>query len=176
MSTSLEELMCLSLSGDKRAYTDVLQQTSRFLRPYITKRVNSQSDADEILQEILLSIHKSRHTFDGNRPYKPWAFAIARFRLQDYLRKLYADHLRFAADLEEAENISVSDVTNSPFSYELIKKEIDELSGKQPAILHLLHSEGHTAKEVAAKLNMKESAVKVAAHRAYKALKRKLAG
>lgn len=172
----LEKLMLLSLTGDRQAYNTVLQETSRFLRPYISRRVNSAADVEEILQEILLSIHKSRHTFDGKRPYKPWAFAIARFRLQDYLRKIYADHLRHAADLEEAEHIAAQSVTNSPLTYELIKDEIAELPGKQPAILHLLHSEGHTSKEVAQKMNMTESAVKVAAHRAYKALRKKLAG
>lgn len=175
-NTSLEELMRLSIAGDKSAYKCLLQQTSHLLRPYISKRINSQCDTEEILQEILISVHKSRHTFDGNRPYKPWAFAIARFRLQDYLRKTYADQLRHASNLEEAENICVADVTNSGFSYELIKKEIDELPGKQPTILHLLHNDGHTSKEVAVKMNMTESAVKVAAHRAYKALRKKLAG
>jgi RNA polymerase sigma-70 factor (ECF subfamily) len=50
------------------------------------------------------------------------------------------------------------------------------LPGKQPVILHLIHAEGYTAKEVAAKIGMKESAVKVAAHRAYKVLKKRLAG
>ncbi|HEU5047911.1 MAG TPA: sigma-70 family RNA polymerase sigma factor [Rickettsiales bacterium] len=172
----LAKLMLLALEGDRQAYNAVLQETSRFLRPYLSRRINTSADTEEVLQEILLSIHKSRHTFDGKRPYRPWAFAIARFRLQDYLRKIYADHLRHAGDLEEAEQISAGDVTNSPLTYELIKDEIAGLPGKQPAILHLLHSEGHTSKEVAQKMNMTESAVKVAAHRAYKALRKKLAG
>jgi RNA polymerase sigma-70 factor (ECF subfamily) len=38
----------------------------------------------------------------------------------------------------------------------------------------MMHAQGHTAKEVAAKLDMTESAVKVAAHRAYKTLRKKL--
>ncbi len=173
---SLEELMKQALGGDRKAYSAVLQATGRLLRPYISKRISSYADAEEIVQEILISIHKARHTYDGNRPYKPWAFAIARFRLQDHLRKIYADHLRYAVDLEEAYAISDDNVTNSPITYELIKNEIDKLPGKQPAILRLLHNEGHTSKEVAQKMNMTESAVKVAAHRAYKVLRKKLNG
>lgn len=173
-SENLEDLMKQALVGDKHAYTKALQATSRMLRPYLTRRISSPSDVEEILQEILISVHKSRHTFDGRRPYKPWVFAIAKFRLQDFLRKLYSDELRHAGELEEAENIGGEDVTDSGISYELIKGEIGKLPQKQAQILHLIHAEGHTSREVAQKMNMTESAVKVAAHRAYKVLKKKL--
>ena len=174
--STIEPLMRRALAGDEHAYAQVLRATATMLRPYIARRINQASEVEDVLQETLISIHKTRHTYDGKRPYKPWAFAIAKFRLADYLRQHYADQLRHAADLDEAEFIFASDVTESGLSYESIKDEIDQLSGKQPAILHLLHREGHTAKEVAGKLGMTETAVKVAAHRAYKILRKKLAG
>ena len=49
------------------------------------------------------------------------------------------------------------------------------LPEKRATILHLIHTEGYTAREVAERIGMKESAVKVAVHRAYKVLKQKLA-
>ncbi|MBV8939612.1 MAG: sigma-70 family RNA polymerase sigma factor [Alphaproteobacteria bacterium] len=162
------------LAGDRRAYAAALEQTARLLRPYLAKRLSRPGEVEDVLQEILLSIHKARHTYDGKRPYAPWAFAIARFRLRDHLRGLYADRLRRASDLSAAENISAAPVTESGFSYESIKEEIRRLPGKQPTILHLMHGEGYTAREVAEKIGMKESAVKVAAHRAYKMLRKKL--
>ena len=173
---TLEELMRLALSGDRQSYSQVLAASSRLLRPYLGKRVNNHSEVEDILQEILISIHKARHTYDGKRPYKPWLFAIAKFRLTDHFRKIYSDHLRYAENIEDNENNFTSNVTEIQFSYESIKEEINNLSGKQSQILHLMHSEGHTAKEVAKKMNMKESAVKVAAHRAYKVLREKLVG
>lgn len=169
---NLEVLMTLSLGGDKRAYTVLLQETARFLRPFLAKRLNFGSEVDDLLQEILLSIHKARHTYDGNRPYKPWAYAIARFRLQDYLRAHYADHLRHAIDLSEVENNLQEAVTESDISYESISGEIQKLPPKQAAILRMLHQEGFSAREVAQRIGMKESAVKVAAHRAYKILRK----
>ncbi len=170
----LRQLMQQALGGDKRAYATALSETMRLLRPYLSKRLSNKTEIEDVLQEILISIHKARHTYDGLRPYAPWAFAIAKYRLHDHLRAHYADHLRFAAELTEAENISASDVTEIPFSYESIKEEVRQLPEKQAKILHLMHSEGYTAKEVAAQIGMNESAVKVAAHRAYKVLKKKL--
>lgn len=175
VTQDIESLMQAAIGGDERAYAAALSATAAMLRPYLSRRINSASAVEDVLQEILISIHKARHTYDGMRPYKPWAFAIAKFRLADYLRSHYGDHLVRAGDLDEAEFIFSQDVTESTLTYESIKEEINQLSGKQPTILHLLHSEGHTAKEVAQKMNMTETAVKVAAHRAYKVLRKKLA-
>jgi len=172
----LETLMRLALAGDQRAYADLLQATARLLRPFLARRL-SQSDAvEDLLQEILLSIHKARHTYDGKRPYRPWALAIAKFRLLDHLRAHYADHLRQAIELSELEDILHEHVTESALTYESIEGEIDKLPEKQATILRMMHREGYTAKEVAEKIGMNESAVKVAAHRAYKILKKKLEG
>lgn len=163
-----------SLDGDKRAYAELLQETSRFLRPFLAKRLSFTNEVDDLLQEILLSIHKARHTYDGNRAYKPWVYAIAQFRLSDYLRSHYSDQLRLALEISEVENNLPENVTETTLSYESISGEIQKLPQKQAMILQLMHQEGYTAKEVAEKMGMNESAVKVAAHRAYKVLREKL--
>ena len=174
-ATNLEALMRHSLQGDKQAYAELLRETARMLRTYLSQRLSFDSEVDDVLQEILISIHKARHTYDGERPYKPWVYAIARFRLQDYLRKHYADQLRHATDIADLENILHDDVTETGISYESISGEVEKLlPEKQATILQLMHRDGYTAKETAEKLGMTESAVKVAAHRAYKILREKL--
>jgi RNA polymerase sigma-70 factor (ECF subfamily) len=170
----LENLMRLSLAGDQRAYAELLTRTARLLKPFLSKRLRFSNEVDDLLQEILLSIHKARHTYDGKRPYKPWVYAIAKFRLLDHLRAYYADQLRDAEDYDELEEILPDDVTETGVSYESISAEVEKLPEKQANILRLMHQDGYTAKEVAAKMSMNESAVKVAAHRAYKILRERL--
>ncbi len=82
--------------------------------------------------------------------------------------------MHHAIELSEVEEILPEDVTETGISYESISGEVQKLPGKQATILQLMHQEGYTAKEVAEKLGMNESAVKVAAHRAYKVLRSKL--
>lgn len=170
----LERLMRLALQGDKQAYADLLREAARLLRPFLSKRLRFEHEVDDVLQEILISIHKARHTYDGQRPCKPWLYAIARFRLQDHLRMHYADRLRQAEDIAEMENVLHDDVTETAISYESISGEIAKLPEKQAAILRLMHQQGYTAKETAQQMGMNESAVKVAAHRAYKVLRQRL--
>ena len=170
----LEGLMRRSLEGDKAAYAELLRETGRLLRPFLSRRLSFESETEDVLQEILISIHKARHTFDGKRPYKPWMYAIAKFRLQDYLRVHYSDQLRHAEDISDLEDILLDDVTEPAINYESISGEVLKLPAKQATILQLMHQDGYTSKEVAAKLGMTESAVKVAAYRAYKVLRQKL--
>ncbi len=173
-STDLEMLMRQAQSGDNCAYADLLRETVIFLRPFLKQKLNIESEVDDLLQEILLSIHKARHTYDGLRPYRPWVYAIAKFRLLDHLRVHYADNLRSATEISEVENNLYEDVTEFRIDYESIKKKINKLPEKQAQILKMMHQEGYTSKEIAEKIGMSESAVKVAAHRAHKALKRQL--
>ncbi len=172
LNDRLEMLMKRALNGEQRAYAELLEATARLLRPLLARRLNRACEVDDLLQEILISIHKARHTFDGNRPYKPWVYAIAKFRLQDFLRAHYADQLRHAVDLDELELPEA--VTESEISYESIHAEVQKLPEKQAAILQLMHRDGYTSREAAEKLGMNESAVKVAAHRAYKVLRGRL--
>jgi RNA polymerase sigma-70 factor (ECF subfamily) len=171
---NLETLMRQSLAGDQRAYAALLTETTRLLRPFLSKRLRFSNEVDDLLQEILISIHKARHTYDGKRPYKPWAYAIAKFRLLDHLRAHYSDQLRHAIDFDELEENLHEHVTETGMSYESISGEVQKLPEKQALILQLMHQEGYTAKEVAEKIGMTESAVKVAAHRAYKILRERL--
>lgn len=171
---NLAALMRQAITGDGQAYAALLKETARLLRPYLAKRLNAAAEVEDVLQEILISIHKARHTYDGARPYKPWMYAIATYRLQDHLRAHYADELHGAVELSELEEVLPDEMDAAEFSFETISGEVEKLPEKQATILRLLHHEGYTAKEAAAQLGMTESAVKVAAHRAYKVLRERL--
>lgn len=86
----------------------------------------------------------------------------------------YNDELRHAVDVAEVAHELPENVTETAISYESISGEIRKLPEKQMTILQLMHQDGYTAKEVAAKMGMNEPAVKIAAHRAYKLLRKKL--
>ena len=76
--------------------------------------------------------------------------------------------------LNKKEKVFPEYETKTAISYESISEEVEKLPEKQASILRLMHHEGFTAKEIAEKMGMKVSAVKVAAHRAYNILRNKL--
>ena len=60
------------------------------LRPYLraiaVRHHRERSDVEDSIQDILLTVHVVRHTYDPTRPFKPWLAAIARRRIIDRLR------------------------------------------------------------------------------------------
>lgn len=168
---SLEGLMRLSQSGNKKAYAALFRAITPLIRAFVVKRISNMADADDVVQDTLLSIHRAGHTYDTNRPFKVWMFTIARHRLNDYLRRIYIKGTFPEISLDNLTyEISAADVTESQDRLEYLNKVLDSLPEKQKMIVKMMKIEGHTVEDTAKTMNMSVSAVKVAAHRAYKSL------
>lgn len=168
----LSRLLCSGLAGNQVDYGKFLTSITPILKRMIVTKLAS-AEVGDVVQEILISIHKARHTYDGERPIMPWIAAIASFRITDHLRKHYSQMRHQTVDISELENI-LADVTEDGSANESIDELLQSVPEKDKNILKLMHVEGYTAKEVGLKLGMNESAVKVAAHRAVKKIRAKL--
>ena len=172
-NNKLRELMRQSLVGDEKSYQQLLMMVAEIVRIVVVKKI-PQAEVEDVIQEILISVHKARHTYDCERPMIPWLMSIASFRINDYLRKHYNQMRHKTSDIEELVDI-LSDVTEEQNNNELLDSIFAELDQKQKQILTMMHVEGYTAKEVGKSIGMSESAIKVAAHRTIKKIKQKFA-
>ncbi len=165
----LTSLFRAARTGNSAAYNSFLATITPILRRVVARKIHP-NDVEDTVQDILISIHKARHTHDGERPLMPWMMAIAHFRIIDALRKTYknASHTFFNED-------EINNVTEHAYNSEY---EVDEIfyetNERDKQILTLMHVEGYTAKETGSHLGLKESAVKVAAHRALKKIRARL--
>ncbi len=167
----LENLMRLAQSGDKKAYAALFRAIMPLVKAFVSRRIPNMADVDDVVQDTLLSIHRAGHTYDTNRPFKVWMFTIARHRLNDYLRRTYRKSTLTEVSLSHLTyEISATGVTENRDQIEYLSKILDSLPEKQKKIVTMMKIEGYTAEDAAKKMNMSVSAVKVAAHRAYKSL------
>jgi RNA polymerase sigma-70 factor, ECF subfamily len=172
---SLSKLMKLAQGGDKQAYSSLFLNISPLLRSYVSKKISNPADMEDIVQEILISIHKAGHTFDTDRPFEIWMYTIARYRLNDFLRAYYKKESLRNKVFDESEYFTAdNNVTNDSDISESINELLDGLPEKQRTIVTMMKIDGYTAKETAEKVNMSETAVKVAAHRIYKKFEKKI--
>ena len=75
----LRELMVAAQGGDSQAYALFLRELAPFLRAYFRRRLQALPDeVEDLLQETLLAVHNSRHTYDAGQPIGSWTHAIAR--------------------------------------------------------------------------------------------------
>lgn len=168
----LGRLLCAGLEGDTACYQRFLMALTPILRRRVARKLGP-NDVEDVVQEILISVHKARRTYDGKRPVMPWLMAIARFRIADHLRKVYSQAQHVLLDIDDLKE-TLEDVTIPVPGNEVLDELLQAVPERDRKILTLMHVQGFTARETGAQLDMKESAVKVAAHRAIKKIRKRL--
>jgi RNA polymerase sigma factor (sigma-70 family) len=164
-------LMREALRGDADAYRRFLEAVSPALRSVARRncaRIGLDGgEAEDIVQETLLAIHLKRNTWDSERPIAPWIMTIARNKLIDARRRRGNGLMLPIDDMAEILTAAGEDPT-------LDRGDLDRLLGKlgqrQQDLVRSLSVEGRSVKETADRLEMSEGAVRVALHRAIKAL------
>lgn len=172
MDASLASLMAAAQQGDENAYRHVLESVRPLVFGYVRKRINSAEAAEDVCQEVLLTVHRVRHTYDPGRPFEPWLFAIARSRLIDHLRKS-----RRISTVEVLMDVmpdpgEPAGETSGDSAWDVL----DRLPPAQREAFVMLKLEGLSTAEAAERAGVSVSALKVRAHRAYNAIKKSLRG
>ena len=167
-----QEWAAAAQKGDKRAYAALLGELAPYIKNVIIKSLSNPDAAEDIAQEVLISVHKSLDTYSPDRPFKPWLMAIINFRRTDYLRKHYSQRQDKTTTTDENFEFEASNVTipNNAGELKDIEAALAQLPEQQQRIFRMIKIEGYTAQEVANEMNMNESAVKVSAHRTMKKL------
>lgn len=169
----LKELMRAALEGDAAAYARLLGEVTPLVRRVAQSHWTGRVDAEDIVQDILLSLHAVRHTYDPERPLTPWLMAIARNRLADFQRR-QARRSRnevVVAVLPETFGADTANRNSVPGDPEELHRAIASLPAGQRQAVELLKLREMSLKEASAASGMSVPALKVAMHRAMKFLR-----
>jgi RNA polymerase sigma-70 factor (ECF subfamily) len=165
-------LMLAGLDGDEASHKALLMKLSAYLRAYFKgqlKRIGrGPTDAEDVVQETLIALHTRRHTYDRSQLLTPWVFAIARYKLVDYLRRTKAANKD--VQVEEAEGVFALDDVSAVESGLDLEKLLVRLNPKMRQAIQFVKLDGLSVSEAAARTGMSESAIKVSVHRGLKAL------
>jgi RNA polymerase sigma-70 factor (ECF subfamily) len=170
-------LMRLAQTGDQTAYASLLVLLTRVVRQFARQRLGTVPWLDDVVQETLLAVHNARHTWDAGRPFAPWFHAILSNRMIDVLRREHRVASREIAKDVEADFAGTPALPErDDIDVEAIRAAVASLPARQRRVIEELKFEDRSVREVASRLHMSESAVKVTAHRGYRALRRLLGG
>ncbi|MFN7729804.1 MAG: RNA polymerase sigma factor [Bdellovibrio sp.] len=166
--STYKQLMVLAQKGEAAAYGELLLELSSFLKNYLRKRIFNQNEIEEVVQEILMAVHKSLHTYQQEKSFMSWLLAIAEYKIVDYIRsfKKHSEHVDF-----ESIATFVATTSADPDLKIDIERAIDRLNVREKTVLTLLKIQGQAISEIAKELDLTEANVKVIAHRAYNNLK-----
>jgi RNA polymerase sigma-70 factor (ECF subfamily) len=163
-----DDLMTRYQLADGAAATALVDLLSPQLYRFFASQLGSRANAEDMLQEVWLRIHRARHTYRPGAPVLPWVYAIAHHvRVDNYRkRKRISLHEFATGELPEppAENDQTSDLP--PFD-ELVAA----LPDSQREVLVMLKVNGLSIEEIARATASTPGAVKQKAHRAYERLR-----
>jgi RNA polymerase sigma-70 factor, ECF subfamily len=166
--------MLAGLDGDAAAHKALLTRLSAHLRAYFKARLARigmvAADAEDLVQETLIALHTHRHTYDRSQPLTPWVYAIARYRLVDYLRRSKGSAMD--VPIEEAEEVLANDDPSSVESGLDLAQLMARLSPRARQAIQFVKLDGLSVSEAAARSGLSQSAVKVSVHRGLRALSR----
>ena len=162
--------MRAAMTGDAGSYRQLLVSLAPHVRAVARSRCRSlgapAGEVEDLVQEVLLTIHLKRGTWDPSRPIGPWVAAIARNKLIDVLRR--RRHITVPID-DHVDSLQAEEPTP-----ELPARDIDKLLGQprpqQRETVRSISLNGGSIRETAERLRMTEGAVRVTLHRALKAL------
>lgn len=170
-------LLRLAQGGDQVAYASLLVLLTSVTRRFVRLRLGSVPWIDDVVQETLMAVHGARHTYDVGRPFAPWFYAVASSRMIDVLRRERRVTAReIASDALPDRPADRGGLRADDIDVEAIHAAVASLPGRQRDVIEGLKFHDQSVREVASRLNMTESAVKVTAHRGYRALRRLLGG
>jgi len=174
----LRALMVASIGGDGAAYRQLLGRLSGHLRAYFNGRLSrfgrSAAESEDLVQEALLAIHTSRHTYDPGEPFTPWMHAIAHYKLIDHLRSTRAVDATVPIEDVNAIIAEVDDHVAAESAADL-ETLLAQLPERMRRAIQCVKIEGLSVAEAARRCGMSESAVKVNVHRGLRVLSRSIA-
>lgn len=153
-------------AGDFAAARFLIERLSPPLHHFFQLQTANRADADDLLQEVWLRIHRVRHTYQPGRPLLPWIYAIARRVRVDHYRKA----VRAAAREQPLEDLSETPAAEAPRTEDL-QELMAPLSDGQREVLEMLKVAGMSLEEVAQATSCSVGSVKQKVHRAYEKLR-----
>lgn len=174
----MSSLMARVQAGDRDAYRTLLELLIPWLRRIAGRRLNRKEDVEDTVQEVLISLHAVRHTYDSTRAFQPWIMTLAQRRIADRLRKNYQlvnRELPLPDDTGESLLVSAANEVTQP-SIDLepaaLTRAMTRLSPRQRQAVELLRMQEMSLKEAAAISGRSETSLRVAMHRALASLRR----
>ncbi len=153
--------------ADSTAAALLVERLSPRLYRFFAVQTASRADADDMLQEFWLRVHRVRHTYRAAEPLLPWVYAIAhRVRVDGYRRRC-----RLSREI----GVNALPEPAAPPQHRGGAPAFDELLAGLPdsqrEVLTMLKVDGLSIEEIARATSSTAGAVKQKAHRAYRRIR-----
>lgn len=173
------QMMAAAQDGDRAAYERLLRDIVPFIRAVVVRQNRRPDRLEDVVQDVLLTIHRVRHTYDPTRPFSHWVAAIARRRSIDAVRRRSRVEAAEVSDAQAYETFADPaanrDMERSGQS-DALGAAIAGLPEGQKEAVRLLKLQEMSLNEASRASGRSIASLKVNMHRALKALRARISG
>jgi RNA polymerase sigma-70 factor (ECF subfamily) len=177
LDEQLRLLMRAAQNGDADAYRALLTAVTPRIRRIVRARRGflGTADIEDLVQDVLLSVHSVLATYDPSRPFMPWLMAIVRNRLVDAARRYGRRHAH-ETPVDDVQvtfgEVAANTRDEGIGDLEALEQALRTLPAGQRQAIELLKLQEMSLKEASAATGTSVTALKVATHRAIVSLRR----
>jgi RNA polymerase sigma-70 factor (ECF subfamily) len=172
MAFSDEALMQAYIGGDTVAFDELFRRYAPIVLRLMRRETRLASEAQDLVQQTFLQLHRARRDYDPSRPLRAWLFTIALNVRRGRMRQDLRHPEQAVARSEEPPVPAVPANTEQWVAAAEAWRMIQALPPAQREVIELHWQEGLSFSEIASALGQTLSAVKVRAHRAYAEIRR----
>ncbi len=165
-----KELVSRIVSGDRRAFSQLISQYQRLVGHIVFRMVDHTMDREELAQDVFVKVFQSIEDFQFQSKLSTWIATIAYRHTLNFLKKnkKWQDHRGLDEDLD----VSIQESTyEAQDQAEFVRKAIEQLPLSYRTVLTLYHLDGFSYPEIVDIMEMPEGTVKNYLFRARKKLK-----
>jgi RNA polymerase sigma-70 factor (ECF subfamily) len=180
-----QDLISAVLSGDGAAFALLVQRHRPPLLEMACRILGQREEAEDVLQEVFMSVHAHLGGFRGEAKLSTWLYTIALNRVRNHIRKRGKRHFSsIDAGPEETANSRelpekgplVEEIVAQKRDSQSLRAAVDRLPENFRAIFILHYYQYLSLKEVARRLEKPLGTIKVYLHRARKHIYATLTG
>ncbi|HEY1746914.1 MAG TPA: sigma-70 family RNA polymerase sigma factor [Xanthobacteraceae bacterium] len=173
--------MASAQAGDRAAYETLLRECVPLIKSIADRQGVPPDHADDVVQDVLLTIHRARQTYDPARSFNGWLRIIAERRSIDVLRRVGRQrsreiHAPLALESFADESADLPRSSHDAPATKRVHAALATLPKRQREAVQILVLQDQSLAEAALLTRRSKGALKVNLHRGLKALRGLFAG
>jgi RNA polymerase sigma factor (sigma-70 family) len=158
-------------NNDVKAFDELYAQYHSAIYKNILKLLKDTNEAENILQEVFITLWVKRATLDPAKPVANWLFVVSYNKSITHLKKTLKTALTFKQAEHEWQNPDEVDVFLKEAKLQLIEQACLGLSPQKKMVFDLCKIQGKTYEETALEMNISKHTVKEYLSAAVKSIK-----
>lgn len=162
-----EQLVSKALSGNKRAWFELISRYEQAVFNYAMRMTNHSADAKDLMQEIFIAVFNSLSSYKRTGSFKAWVFKIAHFKCMDFYRRkkpnLSLDDnpdIEHTSDFVNENKTCIESNLLDGESKQGVLNVLSQLSFNQKTVIELKFFSQFTFDEIAEQLGVSSNTVK----------------